>query len=891
MHADRFFMTGNEIRARFIEYFASKGHAVVDSSSLVPQDDPTLLFTNSGMVQFKRVFMGEDKREYVRAASSQRCVRAGGKHNDLENVGHTARHHTFFEMLGNFSFGDYFKKEAIDFAWEFLTREMGLDPQKLWVSVFREDDEAFSLWEQIPDLPKGRIIRLGEKDNFWAMGDTGPCGPCSEIHIDQGIEAGCGRPECAVGCDCDRFLELWNLVFMQFYRDEMGNMTPLPKPSIDTGMGLERVAAVLQGKFNNFESDLFSPLIGRIESLSGRSYGRAEKDNVAMRVIADHARATTFLVADGVLPSNEGRGYVLRRIMRRAIRFGRFLGLSGRFFDDICLRVTDHMAGSYPHLEDARDLLAKVVANEEGRFGETLDHGLEILSQEIERLSAGSDARVMISGDFIFKLYDTFGFPVDIVRDVAMEKGVAIDEAGFQAAMEAQREQSKRSWKGSDVTHLEQGVIELLKRDLETEFTGYARKQDSSVIEGLVNGAGQPAERAEQGEAVKVYTPRTPFYAEAGGQVGDTGIISGPSGKVEVQNTRRIADRLVLHEGRVSEGHVSRGDTVEMSVTSERRNDIALNHTATHLLHAAMKEILGDHIKQAGSLVEEERLRFDFTHFSPVSAEEIARIEQRVNGCIRENTPVATAFQSRDQAVAEGATALFGEKYGDEVRGVSVGSFSKELCGGTHVNATGDIGFFKILSETGIAAGVRRIEAVTGARAVAWAQELTVQALEVADVLSAPLATAPEKIRSLMKEQRELEKKIADLTSKLALADLDRVLQNAVDIEGVRVISAELPLDSAKTLREIGDRVRDRMGSGVAVLGGILNGKAALLALVSKDLAGRIKAGDIVSAAAKVVGGKGGGRADMAQAGGPMVDKLPEAMKNVPEFVRNLLTV
>lgn len=885
------YMTGNEIRTRFLEYFAAKGHTVIDSSALVPQDDPTLLFTNAGMVQFKRVFMGEDKREYVRAATSQRCVRAGGKHNDLENVGHTARHHTFFEMLGNFSFGDYFKKEAIEYAWEFLTRELGLDAGKLWVSVFREDDEAFDLWGQIADLPKGRIVRLGEKDNFWAMGDTGPCGPCSEIHIDQGPAAGCGRSDCALGCDCDRYLELWNLVFMQFYRDETGQMTPLPKPSIDTGMGLERIAAVMQGKYNNFESDLFQPLIERIASLSGKQYGQVEKDNIAMRVIADHARATTFLVADGVFPSNEGRGYVLRRIMRRAIRFGRFLGLAGPFFDNVCLLVADEMAESYPHLKRSRELLGKVVSNEESRFGETLDHGLAILSDEIERLSISGGGPIRIGGAFIFKLYDTFGFPLDIVRDVALEKGLTIDEAGFNAAMEGQREQSKRSWKGSDVDHLEEGVIELLKQDRASEFVGYGGKDVDSVIGGLVGAGGKLVDRVEQDETVKVYCPQTSFYAESGGQIGDTGIISGPHGRIEVSNTRRIADKLILHDGRVVEGYVSRGDNVRLSVTSKRRNDIALNHTATHLLHAAMKKILGDHIKQAGSLVEEERFRFDFTHFSPLTKEEIIRIEQRVNGCIRENTPVATTVQPRDQAVAEGATALFGEKYGDEVRVVSMGSFSKELCGGTHANATGEIGFFKILSETGIAAGVRRIEAITGARAVAWVQELAELAAEVADSISAPLAMAPEKIKTLLRQQRQLEKKVAGLTAKLALADLGQLLQNAVDVNGVKVIVAELPLDSSKTLREIGDRVREKMGSGIAVLGGVLNDKAALLTLVSKDLTGRIKAGDIVSAVAQVVGGRGGGRPDMAQAGGPMVDKLPEAIQSVPEIVRNLLTV
>jgi alanyl-tRNA synthetase len=882
-------MTGNEIRARFLQYFSARQHAVIDSSALVPQDDPTLLFTNAGMVQFKRVFMGEDQRDYVRAATCQRCVRAGGKHNDLDNVGYTARHHTFFEMLGNFSFGDYFKKEAIGFAWDFLTKELGLDPANLWVSVFREDKEAYALWEKIEDLPKGRIVRLGEKDNFWAMGDTGPCGPCSEIHIDQGPAAGCGRPDCALGCDCDRFLELWNLVFMQFYRDETGTMTPLPKPSIDTGMGLERITAVLQGKTNNYESDLFWPLIERIAGLAGKNYGADKKDNVAMRVIADHARATAFLVADGVLPSNEGRGYVLRRIMRRAIRFGRALGLA-TFFADICLLVADRMAESYPHLSGARELLGKVVNNEESRFGETLDNGLIILSEEIDRLAGTAVENPRIDGAFIFKLYDTFGFPVDIVRDVALEKGLTIDEAGFNEAMTAQREQSKRSWKGSDVEHLEEGLIELLKQGLETEFVGYAQKQCHSTILGLVNGNGQLCDRVGQGRQVKVCCAQTPFYAESGGQVGDTGTITGLAGKMEVSNTRRLGDKLVVHEGTVLSGSLALGEAVELRVTSERRGDIARNHTATHLLQAAMKEILGDHVKQAGSLVSEEGLRFDFTHFSPLTADEIIAIEQLVNREIRRNTPVATALQSREQAVAAGATALFGEKYGSEVRVVSVGEFSKELCGGTHTCATGDIGLFKVLSETGIAAGVRRIEAVTGAHALAWVQELAKQAGEVSALISAPLSAAAGKIKALLKQQKELEKKVAVLTSQQALVDLDQLLAVAVvEVNDIRVLAAEMAVDSAKTLREIGDRVRDKMGSGIVVLGSILDGKAALLALVSKDLTGRIKAGALVNAAAQVVGGKGGGRPDMAQAGGPMADKLPEAIRQVPALVKNLL--
>ncbi len=881
-------MTGNEIRKRFLEYFAKKGHSVQNSSSLVPQDDPTLLFTNAGMVQFKRVFMGEEQRDFSRAVTCQRCVRAGGKHNDLENVGFTARHHTFFEMLGNFSFGDYFKKEAIEYGWEFLTQELGLPADKMWVSVFEDDDEAFELWEQIEELPPGRIVRLGEADNFWAMGDTGPCGPCSEIHIDLGAEVGCDRPDCAVGCDCDRFLELWNLVFMQFYRDENGEMTRLPKPSIDTGMGLERVAAILQGKFNNFDSDLFADIIDHICSLSRKDYGLDGANDVSIRVIADHARATAFLVADGVLPSNEGRGYVLRRIMRRAIRFGRSLGLNDLFFGSVCALVIKTMKEAYPHLVDAAELLDKVTYNEETRFGETLDHGLAMLGEEISSLRQAHGDDACIEGNFIFKLYDTYGFPIDIVRDVANEKGVSLDEAGFTEAMTRQREQSRRSWKGEDVEHLEAGVVALLEQGKKTEFTGYLLQDQETVIEALVDENGKFVESVLKGQQVKVYCPGTPFYAEGGGQAGDSGEIISANGWLQVQNTRQISG-LILHEGVVVAGNLAVGAAVKLQVAETARTATAQNHTATHLLQASMRTILGDHVKQAGSLVDKERLRFDFTHFSPLTTLEIYAIEELVNREIRNNIKVDSAVLAREQAISQGATALFGEKYGDEVRVVSVGDFSKELCGGTHVGATGDIGFFKILSETGIAAGVRRIEAVTGSQAVLWAQDLAAKAAEITDIFSGPFATAGEKIKGLLQKQKDLEQEVAALTAKLALADLDSLLEKRIEIAGIQIIAHEVFLDSPKTLREIGDKVRERMDSGVAVLGGRFGGKAALLALVSKDLTGKIKAGALVSATAKIVGGKGGGRPDMAQAGGPLADKLSEAIAAVPELVRSQL--
>ena len=880
-------MTGNEIRKLFLEYFEQKGHTRVAASSLVPQDDPTLLFVNSGMVQFKKVFMGEETRPYKRATTAQSSVRAGGKHNDLENVGYTARHHTFFEMLGNFSFGDYFKEDAITFAWEFLTQRLQLDPNKLWVSVFREDDEAYKLWEKIENLPKGRIARMDEKDNFWAMGDTGPCGPCSEIHIDQGVEVGCGRPECALGCDCDRFLELWNLVFMQFYRDETGTMTPLPKPSIDTGMGLERVAAVLQGKHNNFDCDLFTPIIEHVAALAGKKYHDNRADDVSMRVIADHARATTFLVADGVLPSNEGRGYVLRRIMRLAIRYGRSLGLSS-FFPGVCALVTELMHEAYPHLLGTRELLAKVVTNEEQRFGETLDHGLNKLDQEIRRLKKEAGEQATIDGEFIFKLYDTYGFPVDIVRDVAIEKGVQFDEPGFASAMEHQREQSRKSWKGSDVEHLEAGIIELAAQGKRAEFIGYTSVLGVATVEGIINEQGVLAATAQAGEKLRLFCSQTPFYAESGGQIGDQGEITWPGGKFQVEKTYCPVEGIILHDGQLVQGSLAIGTRVEMAV-AERRVETARNHTATHLLQAAMKQVLGEHVKQAGSSVDNNRLRFDFTHFSPLTLGEVFTIEQIVNQQIRWNSPVDTTLLGREQAIADGATALFGEKYGDEVRVVSIGSFSKELCGGTHIRRTGDIGFFKIVMETGIAAGVRRIEAVTGSGAVHWAQDLARQAADISATISGPIDGAVDKIQGLLKRQKELERQIATLTASMALSDLDQLLASAIEIDGLRVVAGRVPLDSPKTLREIGDKVRDHLQEGVIVLGGELEGKAALLAMVSKGLTSRIKAGDLVSQVAAIVGGKGGGRPDMAQAGGNMPDKLDEAIGRVAVIIKTLL--
>ncbi|KPJ99361.1 MAG: alanyl-tRNA synthetase [Desulfobacterales bacterium SG8_35] len=872
-------MTGNEIRSQFLNFFAAHNHAIIDSSSLIPQDDPTLLFTNSGMVQFKRVFMGEEQRDYTRATTCQRCVRAGGKHNDLENVGHTARHHTFFEMLGNFSFGDYFKEDAIRMAWEFLTVNLGLDKEKLWISVFEDDDEAFGLWEKIEDLPKGRIVRLGEADNFWAMGDTGPCGPCSEIHIDQGPEVGCGRPECAIGCDCDRYLELWNLVFMQFYRDEAGKMTPLPKPSIDTGMGLERVAAVLQGKHNNYDSDLFSGLIDKIAGLSGKDYGRDARVDTALRVIADHSRATAFLVADGMLPSNEGRGYVLRRIMRRAVRFGRSLGLVRPFLAEITAEVVQAMQNAYPHLSEAANLLTKVVNNEEERFRETLDNGLAMLNSEIGRLQKQGSS--MVPGDFIFKLYDTYGFPVDIVRDVALEQGLSIDEPGFARAMEEQRTLSKKSWKGGSLAAMPAGVKKLVAEGHKTSFVGYKTHRANSIIKGLVDHAGESAGKATQGERVSFFCPETPFYAEAGGQIGDQGEIIGPKGSARVLDTVIVADGVILHEAEVTRGSLSLGEHVELKVMEGRRQRIACNHSATHILHAAMKSVLGDHVKQSGSLVTPERLRFDFTHFSPITPEELSKIEKLANEEIRANTPLNTEMLERTEAIKMGAVALFGEKYGETVRVVSIGNFSKELCGGTHVRATGEIGLLKITAETGIAAGVRRIEAVTGPEAFSIFQTQEKRLAKLASLLKVPAENLETKIEKLLGANKDLEKEVSRLTAKLSLSDIDNIIKNAKSVGGTKVVVSRVVLDSPKTLREMGDKIRDKLGSGIVVLGGEYQGKAALLAMVSKDLTGTYRAGNIIKEVAALVGGKGGGRPDMAQAGGPNPDKLNDALSAV----------
>jgi len=884
-------MTAHEIRTKFLDFFKNHDHAVLKSSSLVPKDDPTLLFTNAGMVQFKRVFLQEEKRDYTRATTSQKCVRAGGKHNDLENVGYTSRHHTFFEMLGNFSFGDYFKALAIELAWDLLVNGYGLPPEKLWVSVFREDDEAAGLWRKIVGLPEEKILRMGEKDNFWAMGDTGPCGPCSEIHIDQGEEVGCGAPECSPACDCDRFLELWNLVFMQFNRTADGVMTPLPKPSIDTGMGLERIAAVVQGFRSNYESDLFRPLIDFVQELSGVRYvfqnerrseaGEAPlaplKTNVSTRAIADHVRALAFLIADGVLPENMGRGYVLRRILRRAVRHGRSLGLRKPFLHLVSKKVIEEMRPAYPELADGATYIKQVILNEEERFSETLDNGLKLLYDEIGRLKETGRGTKLLPGEVAFKLYDTYGFPLDLVEDVCREDGLHIDLHGFETAMERQRAQSRASWKGSGEAAAPEPVSRLTAGGFKVDFLGYEQTSAEARLVLLMKD-GQETDRAGQGEEVSLIFEATPFYGEAGGQVGDTGRIRSDEAEVEVTSTLRYPGEIILHQGRVVSGLVRMGRTYRLETSQSLRRDTACNHTATHLLHAALRRELGDHVRQAGSSVSPDRLRFDFTHFAQVDHEVLDRVEQRVNEKVREALPVVTEVMSMEEAMETGAMALFEERYGDTVRVVNVGDFSKELCGGTHTPSTGDIGLFLILSESSAAAGVRRIEAVTGRGALEAVRSQRAVLRQVTAALKASPAEVPGRVTRMQERIKELERGLMAAKQKLSRGEGGDILDQVREIGGVKLLAARVSVDNPKGLRELGDYVKDRLKSGVIVLAAENKGKALLLTIVTPDLQDRFHAGNIVQALAREVGGNGGGRPDMAQAGGPEPGHIDRAL-------------
>ncbi len=872
-------MTGNEARKIFLDYFKKHNHRHVRSSSLVPQDDPTLLFVNAGMVQFKRVFTGDEKREYSTAVTAQKCVRAGGKHNDLENVGYTARHHTFFEMLGNFSFGDYFKDQAIEFGWDLLTNGYGFDSEKLHVSVYKDDDEAYNIWKDKIGVPEDRISRLGEEDNFWAMGDTGPCGPCSEIHIDRGKEFGCDDPNCAVGCDCDRWLELWNLVFMQFERSEDGTMTPLPKPSIDTGMGLERIISVLQGVPTNFDTDLFTPIMDKVGELAGKKRGESKEVEVAMKVIADHSRASAFLICDGVLPSNEGRGYVLRRIMRRAIRYGRSIGLSKPFLHETVQTVFSIMDEAYPELKDSAAFILNVVQNEEEKFLETLGTGMKLLEATIEELEA--EKETTIPGEVIFKLYDTFGFPVDIIQDHVKETAIELDLDGFDAAMAEQKARSKSKKKFAGVGD---AYKPLTSAGVKTAFKGYDSLTMDAKLLILVKD-DKEIQTAAQGDEIEVVTPETVFYAESGGQVGDRGIFENEACTIEITDTVKDPSGLFIHKGTVKKGSAAKGDTFTLKVDQTRRQATAINHSATHILHAALRKVLGDHVKQSGSLVTPERFRFDFTHFSAITPEELCAIEDEVNACIRENNPVETREMSMDEAVKSGATALFEEKYGDTVRVVSQGDFSSELCGGTHTKASGDIGLFRILSEGGIASGVRRIEAVTGQAAVDTVHADQKSIETAAGLLKGAKDDVVAKVETLISEKKTLEKELNAIKAKLASKSVDDIESSIKEVNGVKVLAKRVEIENPSQLRDLADKFKVKLKSGVLLLGAESNGKALLIAVVTEDLTKTYRAGDIVKAAAQIVGGGGGGRPDMAQAGGTKPENLDQALASVFETV------
>ncbi len=868
-------MTGNEARKIFMEFFKKHNHNQVRSSSLVPQDDPTLLFVNSGMVQFKRVFTGDEKRDYLRAVTSQKCVRAGGKHNDLENVGYTARHHTFFEMLGNFSFGDYFKEKAIDYGWDLLTNGYGFDKEKLWVSVFHEDDEAYDIWHNQVGIPKERIVRLGEEDNFWSMGDTGPCGPCSEIYIDRGVEYGCDRQDCAVGCDCDRWLELWNLVFMQFEKDDKGQMTPLPKPSIDTGLGLERVISVLQGVKTNYETDLFIPIMEKVGELSGKKLNESNLVEVAMKVIADHSRASAFLICDGVLPSNEGRGYVLRRIMRRAIRYGRSIGFVKPFLHKTVQTVFSIMDEAYPELKDSSAFILNVVENEEKKFLETLDTGMKLLESTIDDLK--TENRSTISGDVIFKLYDTFGFPVDIIVDHVKEMDIDLDLDGFDKAMAAQKARSKST---KIFTGVGQAYKTLTSKGVKTTFEGYDKIEGQSRVLIIVKD-DKEIQTAKEGETIEIVTESTLFYAESGGQAGDSGIFENKNCLINITDTLKDPSGLIIHKGVVKKGDIQKGDAITLKVNQIQRQNTALNHTATHILHSALKKTLGDHVKQSGSLVTDRRLRFDFSHFSSISAKDLKTIENEVNLRIRENHPVQTKEMNMDDAVKEGATALFEEKYGDVVRVVSQGDFSSELCGGTHTRQSGDIGLFKILSEGGIASGVRRIEAVTAQAALDFIHNNQDLIGASANLLKGSKEDVVLKIETLLKDKKSLEKQVEALKAKKASKSVENIDDEIREINGIKVISKKVEIENPSQLRDLADKFKTKIGSGIILLGAKSGKKALLISVVTKDLTKNYKAGDIVKQAAKIVGGGGGGRPDMAQAGGTKPENLDKALESV----------
>ena len=857
-----------DIRKAFLDFFKGNQHEIVASSSLVPGNDPTLLFTNAGMVQFKDVFLGQEKRNYTRATTSQRCVRAGGKHNDLENVGYTARHHTFFEMLGNFSFGDYFKREAIQYAWEFLTVVLKLPEEKLWITVFEEDDEAADIWLKEMNVSPERFSRIGAKDNFWSMGDTGPCGPCSEIFYDHGEEIPGGPPGTPEE-DGDRYIEIWNLVFMQYDRDAQGTLNPLPKPSVDTGMGLERLAAILQNGHSNYDIDLFQALIKAVAKLANTK----DSQNNSLKVIADHIRSCSFMIVDGVIPSNEGRGYVLRRIIRRAIRHGHKLGIRDSFFYKVVATLVEQMGEAYPELTKMQAQVEKVLKQEEVRFAETLDSGMVILEQAISELSSKE-----IPGETVFKLYDTYGFPYDLTADIARERDLSVDKEGFDKAMDAQRERAR------SVKSFSADYAKAIDVDGSTDFTGYDLLKDKGNVIALFKD-GEAVNKLNEGEEGMLVLDQTPFYAESGGQVGDHGELVSGSTVFNVTDTQKQGD-VFAHIGTVTKGSMAVGNECDTFVEESERQQIAEHHSATHLMHAALRDVLGDHVQQKGSQVDAERLRFDFSHFEPITAEQLGQIEALVNTHIRCNHDVETNIMSQDEAIASGAMALFGEKYGDSVRVLDMGGFSIELCGGTHVHRTGDLGIFKIISETGVAAGVRRIEAVAGAKAYEWVEQGEEVLISIASLVKGKREDAVQKVEQLLAQNRKLEKELDRLKGKMASSQGSDLASQAEDISGIKVLAAKLEGADVKVLRETLDQLKNKLGDAAVVLAAVDGEKVSIVAGVSKSKTSIIKAGDLVNVVAEKVGGRGGGRPDMAQAGGTKPEGLDEALKLVPDWVR-----
>jgi len=868
-------VTSKDIRRLFLQYFAGNGHTIVSSSSLVPDKDPTLLFVNAGMVQFKNVFLGIEKRDYLRATSCQKCVRAGGKHNDLDNVGKTLRHHTFFEMLGNFSFGDYFKKDAIAFAWKFLKDALNLDEERLWVTIYKDDEDAASIWKDI-GVRSERIVRLGEKDNFWSMGDEGPCGPCSEIIYDLGEGVGCGKPTCMVGCDCDRFLEIWNLVFMEFEREKDGKMKKLPRPSIDTGMGLERVTSVIEKRLGNYETDLFMPIIRKIEDISGCAYGENEKTDIAIRVIADHVRGATFIINDGVLPSKEGRGYVLRRIIRRALRYGKKIGIEKEFIHNLSSAVVDIMEETYPEIKQNHPYIVRVLKGEEERFIETLNFGMRLYEEIAQEVKAKGAS--VIPGSLVYRLYDTYGFPLDITREMAEDDGLSLDMEGFEEEL---RQQKIRSRTASKIKgdELESSHIEALKADIRNIFVGYEKIQAKAKILNIISGDISVDEIKEKQEA-EVFFDTTPFYAESGGQVEDTGFLESPSGKADVIAVKKIRADLFSHRVRVIEGSIKKGDKADLYINIEKRRNTSRNHTATHLLHYALRQVLGVHVKQAGSLVEPDRFRFDFTHFQAMEDEEIARVEDIVNEKILDCIDVVIEEKSREDAIKEGATALFEEKYGEKVRVVRIGDFSAELCGGTHVKNTGEIGSLYIISEGSLASGVRRIEAVTGKGSISYKRRLESILKSISRQTNTEIGRLDEKIENMVVEIKEKEKTIERLKEDVMKYRVEDALKTAKDKNGTKIVSMFLEDAPVDELRKVSDIIRGKEKNSVVALGSRNEDKGIIIVAVSKSLINQYNAGKIIKSLTERFNGKGGGGPQIAQGGIPG-EKVMDALKDI----------